>query len=200
MSRVDGPFRVGVYSEESNLTNLNESRVMGLVCPICFNRFTRPPSHVARVNISYCGRACSSIGATINIAVNCSECGKEMLLKPNELPKIKTCSRRCSTLRRRKPGSRGNNTSEYKDAARMIASKSKQCGQCGVKVGPFVVRGLLSGSSDQGDPILDMSGAVIWCQQCHLSDIAESGGKYSPTKKPMMWGSPANLLDRSQNS
>jgi hypothetical protein len=182
MSRVDGPFRVGVYREESNLTNLNESRVMGLVCPICFNRFTRPPSHVARVNISYCGRACSSIGATINIAVNCSECGKEMLLKPNELPKIKTCSRRCNSLKKRKPGSNPQNISEYKDMARIIASKSKQCEQCGTKVGPFVVRGLCSGAHDNGDPILDVSGAVVWCQHCHLSGIAESGGKCSPTK------------------
>ena len=169
--------KTGLAFEQANKTGYNESRYMHLVCPVCGTRFHRPPSHVARnKGHTTCSRGCASEARRVRIETHCVACGKSMEQTPSDAKRITTCCKECSTLRRIKdinnvrPWALG----AYQKKMKEIANRG-DCVNCGVEMGPWVVRGLRASVDDSGASIVDDSSAELWCRHCHLCGISESG-------------------------
>jgi hypothetical protein len=146
-----------------------------ITCPICFIRFHRPPSHVARVATSYCSRGCAAEGRIVRVVSNCVGCGEAMELVPSMVGKKTTCSKKCSTLRRAKgPGKLTRNFSAVSKRVKEIQKRGK-CINCGGNHGPWAVRGLYGEMQPDGEVVIDGERAELWCSHCHLTDIAPLG-------------------------
>jgi len=160
----------GLAFQQTNKTGYDESRYMHLVCPICLTPYHRPPSHIARCKgVSTCSVACAVIARRVRVETHCVTCGKSMEQTPSNAVRVVTCSKECSTVRRIKdiatvkPYGLGVYIAKVKE----IKSFS-QCKNCGVEVGPWVVRGLGAAVSPSGEVELDESDAELWCRHCHL--------------------------------
>ena len=94
---------------------------------------------------------------------------------PSEAPRVITCNKRCSGIRRRRKDGELNQRglASYQKAARRIAALG-QCACCGDKHGPWVVRGLGATLVD-GVPAIDESRASLWCRKCHMQEISPLG-------------------------
>lgn len=182
MSRAAGqsinriaPPRHGLRGEQCNLSPLDPSRAMYLTCPICYTRFSRPPSHVARNKWgTYCGRGCAAEGRKVRIDVPCVVCGKQMELRPCDIGRKTTCSKQCSSLRRRSSNVRPKATAAYKKAIRKIATPGV-CENCETNSGPWIVRGVIAEPHDDGSVSVDSSGARLLCRPCYFSEIGVIG-------------------------
>ena len=147
-----------------------------ITCPICFTKFHRPPSHVARVATCYCSRACSAEGHKIRVISECVSCGKPMELPPSSVGKKTTCSKKCSTLRRSK-GGKSNNCRGFAAVISRIKKIQErgECVNCGVKHGPWAVRNLSGEMQSDGEVIINDENTELWCRHCHLKDVAPLG-------------------------
>ena len=162
------------YYEITNLTKYSESRVMYVSCPVCWTRFSRPPSHLSRASVSTCSRACAAEARVVRVSTECVICGKEMSMIPSDVGKVTTCSTACSTLRRIKLGTRKTSFAKYQKAAKRIRTRGS-CQKCGTNCGPWVIRGMTSNMQENGTVTVNESGAELWCRHCHLKDIAHLG-------------------------
>jgi len=155
-----------------------------ITCPICYTRFHRPPSHVARVGVSYCSRACSAQGAITRVIVNCVSCNKPMELTPSNVGRKTTCSKKCKTLKRASgPNTVSRNFADVQTRAKEI-KKRGICVNCGVNHGPWAVRGLYGEMEADGSVIIDDDKAELWCRHCHLKDVAHLG---APARDENKW-------------
>jgi 5-methylcytosine-specific restriction endonuclease McrA len=98
-----------------------------------------------------------------------------MELIPSNVGKVTTCSKKCSSLRRRSANPKAQSLRAYKDAVDRIAA-GQLCEKCGRKHGPFVVKDLKATFGDDGELAIDDARAKLWCRQCHLQSIALVGG------------------------
>jgi len=146
-------------------------------CPICGRQFRRPPSHAARVSVNCCSRGCAAEARKVRIETHCVVCGVTMEQTPSDAERVTVCSKLCSSIRRRKSDApKKSNFAVYKKVADEIATQGL-CANCGAKHGPWVVRGLHVSFDSTNAVVLDRSDASLWCRQCHLKDVAPSGGE-----------------------
>jgi 5-methylcytosine-specific restriction endonuclease McrA len=168
------PMRRGLERLLSNKSKLSHNAGMGIVCPICCTMFYRAPSHVARVDVSYCSRACQAEGRKVRIVTNCVTCGIDMERTPSDAVRVVTCSRKCSSLRRRSENPQPQAFALYKKAVESIRVRGA-CSRCSRKSGPWIVRGL--NPRMEGDEIaIDKENAVLICQSCHFAEVGVIGG------------------------
>ena len=168
----------GIGRFQSNLTH-HQGPMMALPCPVCFETFIRPPSHVRRVDTAYCSRECASEGWRIKARVTkkCASCGKDFSTSRSRAAMVKTCSRECSSLLRRR-GEKIENPlqgKEYKRAVSPILERGV-CETCGSRSGPWRVCGLII-TQDEVLPIYDNSLARLLCLNCHMNEIWPLGHK-----------------------
>lgn len=186
MSRVSGGFgpRSGLQREQQNLTSYERSRAMTITCPICYTRFNRPPCHVARSAVNYCSRGCQAEGRKVRVHTTCIICENDMEQTPSNAARVVTCSKKCSSIRRRNLDRPPRKTSfaAYKKSVNEII-KSGACSHCGVRHGPWAVRGVNVKVSQDGEVYADASTAELWCRNCHLTDIAPLGAAERERKK-----------------
>lgn len=176
------PRADGLHREFSNSMKLETSRgKLKFDCPICGVVFERYACHAKRVGASYCGAACAGIGRRVRVETTCVVCGKSYEATPTDAAKVVTCSKNCSSVRKR---SRGRSPVEgrpiYAWAAvrklvREIAEHQK-CSRCSREYGPWKVRGIRA-STDGGKVVADGSQAFLLCEDCHLGEIAVIGGE-----------------------
>jgi hypothetical protein len=166
----------GVYMEQENLTGYNESRAMLITCPVCFTKFKRAPSHVARRETCCCSRGCAAEIRKVRVISPCVSCGKQMELTPSNVPKKTTCSKSCSTLRRVKNSKTVKKTSFGAYLKRVKEISARQlCANCLTTVGPWAVKNLEASMNDEGDVTVNDDHAELWCLSCHMSNVAPLG-------------------------
>jgi hypothetical protein len=177
------PPRLGLQKSLSSLTPLTHGKIR-LVCPICTNDFVRPVAWAKRVNVNYCCKGCANVGKMVRVDKPCANCGNVMNLTPTEAGRITTCGPVCSSEWKRKPGNTAK-TRSWAASRKVIAEVSRRgvCSCCGRPYGPWVVRGLRMFVAPGVLPMVDSEQSTLWCQTCHLSDIAHSGGVAVQTKK-----------------
>ena len=160
----------------NNSTGYHPNRKMPVSCPICGETFYRAPSHVARVAVSTCSRACAAEASKVRVITHCVSCQVPMEQTPTNAERITTCSKKCSTLRRTKgsKGTKPNALGVYIRAANRIVTK-QECLKCQTNTGPWAIRGLDAKLLPDGSTTLDESKAELWCRHCHLTEIAPSG-------------------------
>lgn len=174
----DAPtLRRGIERMMANRSALSHQAGMSVMCPICSITFYRAPSHVARVAVSYCSRACQAEGQKVRIETHCVSCGKEMEQTPSGAARITVCSYECSTIRRQggnlRP-SKKTTTAAWKRAIKEV-SKRGECAQCGVKNGPWRVVGM-EPEYVGATQVLDTSLARLLCLHCHMKNVGPIGG------------------------
>jgi hypothetical protein len=156
------PPKTGMEKEISSATPLsNSAGKMRVVCLNCDTTFFRFASHVRRRAKNYCSVGCRQEGLKVQIHTKCVVCGADMLQSPSLAQRVTTCSKECSSNRKRGK-SPSKNWPEYKSAVAEVSALSLCC-CCGKETGPWVVRGLL--------PEIDRSKASLWCRTCHVKDI-----------------------------
>lgn len=171
------PPKYGLVRSLSNPTPLSRSvGKMVFDCPVCGVVFERSASSARRYNNHYCGRGCSAEAQKVRVETHCVVCGKSIELIPSLIGQIKTCSKTCSSIRRRSENTRPGGFAVYQEAAKKTASVGA-CSQCGVTHGPWVVRGLKIMIGDDKTASVDDSNASLWCRACHLKDLAPIGGE-----------------------
>lgn len=164
--------------ELSNQTPLSrEAGQIRMTCPVCGIKFKRATSHVVRVAVSTCSRACAAQARIIRVCQPCVICGKEMELQPSDIGKITTCSKACSFVRRTKgkgyPISKGT-TAVYKKHVLQMRQIGV-CSNCGTVHGPWSLRNSAI-SLATGYPEIVNAGE-LWCRSCHLADVAALGSE-----------------------
>lgn len=135
---------------------------MRVICQHCETTFFRFASHVRRREKNYCSVACRHAGMKIEVHTNCIVCNADMVQTPSLAAKVITCSKECSSKRKR-GGTLSRGWPEYKESVKQIAETSV-CSCCGKTNGPWVVRGLLSDSKGK---------ASLWCRNCHIKDLQQ---------------------------
>jgi hypothetical protein len=171
------PPKEGISSHIPALTKLApQAGKMLLQCPICGIDFLRYACHAKRVAVNYCGRGCAAKGAEVKVETSCVVCGKEMLLTPTEAARITTCSKACSSKRRRSKDHAGRPSgfAAYRKAAASVANRGV-CDSCGTQAGPWVVRGIRIELKEGCEPTANTKDAKLFCKHCHLKEIAPLG-------------------------
>lgn len=167
----------GVFGgERNNVTPLRRSTSkLGFTCPICFVGFERFAAHAKRVKVSYCSLPCAWKGREVKVETNCVVCNKQMLQNPTLASRVITCSKRCSSVRRR---SKDVQPHFRKWAGGIKAVKEMaalgKCRECGRTHGPWAVRGLKFSLVDD-ELVVDKRDTELWCKDCHLKDVAPLG-------------------------
>lgn len=166
--------KAGMGFELSNKSKLASSPECNAVCPICFIAFRRAASHLARVGTAYCSTACRIEGRKVRIETHCVVCAVSMEQTPSDAVRVRTCSKKCSSIRRRVEGQSRNNRSRFRGSPEVKMALSKvmaasKCAWCGADQGPWVVRGLVVSLLDDM-PSADDNVAYLLCRCCHLAD------------------------------
>lgn len=171
------PLNVGSLWLSNRTSIARQSAKIGLVCPICGLRFERYASQARRSNVNYCGRGCAAEGKRTEVERNCDVCGKSMLVRPSNLQRKTTCSPECASAKKRSRGKthRPGSLAAYRRAVEAVSERSL-CSSCGKAHGPWVVRGVTTSTPVGEMPTADSTGAVLLCRQCHLKDVAKTGG------------------------
>jgi hypothetical protein len=160
--------------EISNQTPLaRRAGKLSFACGVCGVVFEKPAAWAKRTNNHYCSAACRIEGSKITVETQCVVCHATMLQTPSLAVRVVTCSKLCSSLRRRRGNTQGKSCAAYKKEARKLRSLVGKCTACGTGHGPFVVRGAIVDIS--GVPVVDMLGAEVWCRQCHMTDVSRLG-------------------------
>lgn len=70
---------------------------INLNCPTCAKAFTRPPSHVKKVKVSFCSKECADTAQTTapRFDFTCEECGKIFRDTKDHGADRRFCSRKC---------------------------------------------------------------------------------------------------------
>ena len=110
---VNNPFdkeAVGLFKSYKDLmAELHEKSLSKPSCSHCAKIFQRPPSHVSRSENVYCSKKCQDIAKRKRIKTNCVTCEKPMLQTPSTAKSVVTCSKECSSIRRKKGTRRDRN-------------------------------------------------------------------------------------------
>lgn len=171
------PPKSGLMRSISNRTPISRS-IGKLVfsCPVCGMAFEKPAAWAKRDDSHHCGRACAAEARKVRVETHCVVCGEAMEKIPSEAGRVTTCSKECSSIRRRSENPRPQSFTVYKDAAMKIAAPGV-CQKCGATHGPWVVRGLKFAIGSHKEPTVDSDSAELWCKHCHLKELAPIGGE-----------------------
>lgn len=171
----------GLSRQLSNPTPLSQNAgKINLICPICTTHFRRHAAWAKRVNVNYCSKACSNKGKEFKIETQCLVCAQTMLLPPALSRKKLTCGPVCSSVRKRHADpalTRNGSTAAYRAARNALLAGTIECAECRRAHGPWIVRGITIAISQAALPSADAASARVVCQDCHLNNIAASGGK-----------------------
>lgn len=97
------PLKDGMSNHTSNKTKLSRSSSkVSLNCDMCGIGFEKYACWAKRTKNHYCGRGCSNEAKRRVAERQCIECGKHMEMIPGNLDRLSTCSKECSSERRRK--------------------------------------------------------------------------------------------------
>lgn len=174
-SRIDG-----FHGEFGKYRKLGSSSgKLAFDCPICGLLFERYASSTRRSKAVYCGRACAGIGRRVRIDASCLVCGKVYETTPAHAAKVFTCSKKCSSIRKRSRGSspiESRPTYAWAAVQKLIRelSEKQKCSRCSREYGPWKVRGIKV-STDNGDVVADGSKAFLLCADCHFKEIGNMG-------------------------
>ena len=156
------PPKAGLQKELTSLTPLSGSAgKMHVLCLHCGTGFFRFASHVRRRGKNYCSVACKKEKKKVRVHTNCVVGGDDMEQTPSDAMRVVTCSKECSSNRRRGEAI-GRSWPEYKALVSKVAA-IKTCCRCGSKSGPWVVNGLMQELNEEK--------ASLWCRPCHLKEI-----------------------------
>lgn len=166
----------GMSAQFSQQTPISRSKgKLGFVCPVCLLSFERFAAWAKKVDVNYCSRECAGIGRRVRVIIHCITCESPFEVVPSNLGKLTTCSKLCSSLRRR--GTTPNPRSAAV-ALQFIRDfiREGRCIKCRASAGPWAVRGLIVTFPEHDFPQIETSKVTLWCRQCHLEDIALLGG------------------------
>ena len=166
------PPASGMVRAFSNLTPLKRTAGMiNLSCQTCGIDFYRPAAWAKRAANHYCSRGCSAESRKVRVETHCAICGKSFYKIPSAIALAKTCSKKCSSILRRSDNPRPRNFVDYKALAKKISAVGVCC-KCGKTDGPWAVRGIKADFLEDGTLDIDVSNADLWCNRCHLINVA----------------------------
>jgi len=170
----------GLVHAFSQKTKLSYNDGMQVACSYCGISFKRPASHLERVSAPCCSRACAAAIRVINIETKCIICHKIFVVIPSNLVRKTTCSKECSSMRRKS----GKNLNIRSLAKVKIVIKEIEkrcyCYNCNSVIGPWVVRNI-GATYENGHTEVNSTKAELWCKHCHLKNIAPLGRGNNPT-------------------
>lgn len=166
----------GISVETSNRLPLSKTTgKLKFICPVCENIFYKPVAWAKRTSNHFCSRACASAGRIVRYEIPCVICGKIMSLRFSNIIRVTTCSKICSSKRRRGAVFDKRGFAIYKKAVKELTA-NPVCGKCGSSHGPWRVRNLEVIFNEDGEACLNKEKVEVWCEHCHLNDIALLGG------------------------
>lgn len=163
----------GQFSNKTPLAQVKGK--LRFICPVCENVFFKPAAWAKRNKNHFCSRACAAAGRIVRYEIPCVVCDKIMSLRFSNICRIKTCSKLCSCKRRRGEETKKTSYAIYKKAVKEL-TENPTCMKCGCSHGPWRVRNLTVIINENGEASLDKEKVEIWCEHCHLDDIALLGG------------------------
>lgn len=158
----------------SNKTPMSRTiGILGFECELCGLAFEKPAAWAKRVSHHYCSVSCANEGRKVRIHTNCTVCNADMEQTLSGAVRVVTCSKFCSSKRRQSDTPNARGFKSYKEEMMRLARRGV-CSQCGVRHGPWVVRGIASTFRDAVLTV-DKSSGSLWCRPCHFLVLSEDG-------------------------